>query len=105
MEQEKSGVTPEQMKTLMDARTASLKEQIAFLKVELEFNQLQADIMEAQARYIKAEVFIAHVKAGPPEERPQAKDPQAKEPAPKADTGEKKEPVFRTLKTEPNANK
>lgn len=100
MEQEKSGVTPEQMKTLMDARTASLKEQIAFLKVELEFNQLQADIMEAQARYIKAEVFIAHVKAGPPEERP-----QAKEPAPKADTGEKKEPVFRTLKTEPNANK
>lgn len=102
--------TPEQMAKMKENMLKNYTAQIEFLKVQVEFEELNMRVIEAQARSARAETILAQIYGpGPDQERKKEEGkPEAKsEAAPTTETimvqpeeGAPKEPLTRKLKTE-----
>lgn len=94
--------TPEQMAEMKVKMLANYKDQIEFLKVQVEFEELSTRVIEAQARAARAETILAQI-YGPGPEKPG----EAKVETPKTETimvqpeeGAPLESLTRKLKTD-----
>lgn len=96
--------TPGQIAEMKGKMLKSYQEQIEFLRVQSEYEELQARIMEARARQARAEVIIAQIYA--PESENSDKEPGVNKPIvdkpemAQSEEGGSKDTVFRKLKTE-----
>lgn len=80
-QEEQKHFTPEEIKARQDQIMASYKEQIKYLKVEKEYQELVTDIEELRMRYIRAQIMIANAMAPPPQETPEGPEaPEAPQP-------------------------
>lgn len=97
-------ISPEEMKKRKLELKNFYKDQIEFLKIQGEYEELQTKMTESRARRARAEMVIAQIYAGPQEEEEDSKeDPSTKgEKAPEINPkGEAPgETVFRKLKTD-----
>lgn len=95
MSEEKEGKnrpTPEQIAKMKEGMMKGYNDNMAFLELQVKYEELQARLSEAIARQARAESMIAQIRATR-EEEPEVKDSVPSE--------EKKETIHRTLKTQP----
>lgn len=71
MENQQKEMSPEEMAERKFKLTRFYKEQIEFLKVQLSYESLLADIEDARARATFAQVKVAQMLAGPSKEAPE----------------------------------
>lgn len=79
--------TPEEIKAHQEKLKAYYKEQIAYLKIEHEYQTHVTEIEELRARYIRAQIMIANAMAPPPPETPEEDGPTNPQPAPEEAKG------------------
>ena len=63
-------MSPEEMAERKAKLTEFYKSQINFLKIQLEYETLVADVEDQRARAIFAQVKVGQMLAGPPKEEP-----------------------------------
>ncbi len=90
-EEQKAKPTPEQVAEMKAKMLKGYQENMEFLKVQVDFEELQARLSEAIARQARAEAMIAQIRY---KEQEAAEGSVSK-------TEEKKETIHRTLKREP----
>lgn len=71
MENQQKEMSPEEMAKRKAKLTQFYKEQIEFLKTQLAYETLLADIEDARARAVYAQVKAAQMMAGPSKEAPE----------------------------------
>jgi len=71
MENQQKEMSPEEMAKRKSKLTQFYKEQIEFLKTQLVYETLLADIEDARARAVYAQVKTAQMLAGPSKEVPE----------------------------------
>lgn len=71
MENQQKEMSPEEMAERKSKLTQFYKEQIEFLKVQLEYETLIADVEDQRARATYAQVKLAQMLAGPSKEAPE----------------------------------
>jgi hypothetical protein len=76
MENQQKEMSPKEMAERKSKLTQFYKEQIEFLKTQLAYETLLADIEEARARATFAQVKVAQMLAGPSKEAPESSNPE-----------------------------
>jgi hypothetical protein len=71
MENQPKEMSPQEMAERKSKLSAFYKEQIEFLKVQLEYETLVADVEDQRARATYAQVKLAQMLAGPSKEAPE----------------------------------
>lgn len=71
MENQQKEMSPQEMAERKSKLTQFYKEQIEFLKVQLEYETLLADVEDQRARATYAQVKLAQMLAGPSKEAPE----------------------------------
>lgn len=71
MENQQKEMSPEEMAERKSKLTQFYKEQIEFLKIQLEYETLIADVEDQRARATYAQVRLAQMLAGPSKEAPE----------------------------------
>lgn len=71
MENQQKEMSPQEMAERKSKLTQFYKEQIEFLKVQLEYETLIADVEDQRARATYAQVKLAQMLAGPSKEAPE----------------------------------
>lgn len=71
MENQQKEMSPEEMAERKSKLAQFYKEQIEFLKVQLEYETLIADVEDQRARATYAQVKLAQMLAGPSKEAPE----------------------------------
>lgn len=74
MENQQKEMSPEEMAERKAKLTKFYKEQIEFLKVQLEYETLVADVEDQRARATYAQVKVGQMLAGPPKEEPNTEE-------------------------------
>lgn len=72
MENQQKEMSPKEMAERKSKLTQFYKDQIEFLKVQLAYENLLADIEDARARATFAQVKVAQMLAGPSKEVPES---------------------------------
>jgi len=70
MENQQKEMSKEEMAERKATLTKFYKEQIEFLKVQLAYETLVADVEDQRARALFAQVKVSQILAGPPKEEP-----------------------------------
>lgn len=74
MENQQKEMSPEEMAERKSKLTQFYKDQVEFLKVQLEYETLVADVEEQRARATYAQVKTAQMLAGPSKEQPNTEE-------------------------------
>lgn len=74
MENQQKEMSPAEMAERKSKLTQFYKEQIEFLKTQLAYETLLADIEDARARAVYAQVKTAQMLAGPSKEQPNTEE-------------------------------
>ena len=72
-------LTPEQIAEYRKTTMAFYKDRIAFMKVQLEYERLAADIEDHKLRALMARLKMAHITTPPQEEELDSTDTETKE--------------------------
>lgn len=99
---ERSKLTPEELERRKTELTKYYKEESEFLKLQLEYETLLANIEDTRLRRMVAIMRQAQIAAGPPEESGEEPGDASQERKESIQHGEEtqKEPIIRKLKTE-----
>lgn len=71
MKNQQKDMSPEEMAERKSKLTQFYKDQIEFLKIQLEYETLLADVEDQRARATYAQVKLAQMLAGPSKEAPE----------------------------------
>ena len=74
MKNQQKDMSPEEMAERKSTLTQFYKDQIEFLKIQLEYEILLADVEDARARAVYAQVKTAQMIAGPSKEQPNTEE-------------------------------
>jgi hypothetical protein len=74
MKNQQKDMSPEEMAERKSKLTQFYKDQIEFLKTQLEYETLLADVEDARARAVYAQVKTAQMLAGPSKEQPNTEE-------------------------------
>jgi hypothetical protein len=74
MKNQQKDMSPEEMAERKSKLTQFYKDQIEFLKTQLEYETLLADVEDQRARATYAQVKVAQMLAGPSKEQPNTEE-------------------------------
>lgn len=92
-DEQKTQPTPEQIARMKAGMMKGYQDNMEFLELQVKYEELQARLSEAIARQARAEAIVAQIRY--------AKEPEPENPGSEQPQEEKKEPIHRTLKKEP----